>query len=48
MNWDVMEKEDIDYLPMFTWQVASWAKLNKASTGEAETIIREIKEAIAA
>ena len=44
----LMEKEDMDYLPIFTREGASWDKLNKVFGGELETIIHEINEAIAA
>ena len=44
----LMEKEDVDYLPIFTREGASWGKLNKVFVGELETIIHEINEAIAA
>ncbi len=38
----LMEKEDVDYMPIFTREGASWGKLNKVFGGELETIIREI------
>jgi len=44
----LMEKEDVDFLPIFTREGASWGKLNKVFAGELETIICEINEAIAA
>jgi len=44
----LMEKEDIETLPIFTREGASWGKLNKVFDGKLETIIREINEAIAA
>ncbi|MBW1997709.1 MAG: hypothetical protein JRJ29_07070 [Deltaproteobacteria bacterium] len=44
----LMEKEDIDSLPIFTREGASWAKLNKIFGGELETIIRKINKAVAA
>jgi len=44
----LMEKEDIEMLPIFTREGASWSKLNKVFSGELETIIHEINEAIAA
>jgi len=44
----VMEKEDVETLPIFTREGASWSKLNKLFSGELETIIHEINEAIAA
>jgi hypothetical protein len=43
-----MEKEDLDCLPMFTPEGASWCKLNKVFGGELEAIIQEINTAIAA
>ena len=44
----LMEKEDIDYLPIFTREGASWGKVNKVFGGELETVISEINTAIAA
>jgi type I restriction enzyme R subunit len=44
----LMEKEDIETLPIFTREGASWSKLNRVFSGELETIIHEINEAIAA
>ena len=44
----LMEKDDVDYMPIFTREGGSWAKLNKVFGGELETIIHEINEAIAA
>ena len=44
----LMEKEDVDYLPIFTREGTSWDKLNKIFGGELETIIHEINEAVAA
>jgi type I restriction enzyme R subunit len=44
----LMEKEDIEMLPIFTREGASWSKLNKVFKGKLETIIHEINEAIAA
>ena len=44
----LMEKEDIETLPIFTREGGSWNKLNKIFEGELETIIHEINEAIAA
>ena len=44
----LMEKEDVDYLPIFTREGASWGKLNKVFDGELKTIIHEINTAIAA
>jgi type I restriction enzyme R subunit len=44
----LMEKEDIDYFPIFTREGASWAKLNRAFGGELESLIHEINTAIAA
>jgi hypothetical protein len=43
-----MEKEDVDYLPIFTREGASWDKLNKVFGGELEAIIHEINTAVAA
>jgi len=43
-----MEKEDIDYLPIFTREGASWARLNNVFGSELEAIITEINEAVAA
>ena len=37
-----MEKNDVDYLPIFTREGASWGKLNKVSDGELKEIIHEI------
>jgi type I restriction enzyme R subunit len=44
----LMEKEDMDYLPIFTREGASWGKLNKVFNDDLETIIPEINQAIAA
>lgn len=44
----LMEKDDIDSLPIFTREGASWGKLNKAFGGELEKIIGEINGAVAA
>ena len=44
----LMEKEDIETLPIFTRQGASWNKLDKIFEGKLETIIHKINEAIAA
>jgi type I restriction enzyme R subunit len=44
----LMEKEDVDYLPIFTREGASWGKLNTVFDGGLETIIHEINTAIAA
>ena len=44
----LMEKEDVDYLPIFTREGASWGKLNKVFDGKLEAIIHEINQAIAA
>lgn len=44
----VMEKEDIDYLSVFTREGASWGKLNKIFGGDLEAVIHEINTAIAA
>ena len=44
----LMENEDIETLSIFTREGASWNKLNRLFSGELETIIHEINEAIAA
>lgn len=44
----LMEKEDIETLPIFTREGASWDKLNKIFEGNLESIIHELNEAIAA
>jgi type I restriction enzyme R subunit len=44
----LMEKGDIETLPIFTREGASWGKLNKIFEGKLENIIHEINEAIAA
>ncbi|MBE9503797.1 MAG: hypothetical protein IME96_06445 [Proteobacteria bacterium] len=44
----LMEKEDVDSLPIFTREGTSWGKLNKVFGGELEAIIHEINLAIAA
>jgi type I restriction enzyme R subunit len=44
----LMEKEDVEMLPIFTREGASWKKLNRVFSGELDTIIHEINEAIAA
>jgi len=44
----MMEKEDVEYLPIFTREGASWGKLNRAFGGELEDIIHELNLAIAA
>jgi type I restriction enzyme R subunit len=44
----LMEKEDIETLPIFTREGVSWNKLNNVFDGRLETIIHEINEAIAA
>ena len=44
----LMEKEDIETLPIFTREGVSWNKLDKIFEGKLETIIHEINEAIAA
>jgi hypothetical protein len=44
----LMEKEDVDTLPIFTREGASWNKLNKIFEGDLKTIIQELNEAIAA
>ncbi len=44
----IMQKDDVDYLPIFAREGVSWGKLNKVFRGELETIIQEINTAIAA
>jgi len=44
----LMEKEDLETLPIFTREGASWGKLNRIFSGQLETIIHEINKAIAA
>lgn len=44
----LLEKEDLDSMPIFTREGASWAKLNKVFGGELETLISEINTAVAA
>ncbi len=44
----LMEKEDVDYLPIFTREGASWGKLNRVFEGKLGTIIQEINQAVAA
>ena len=44
----LMEKDDVDSLPIFTREGASWGKLNKVFEGELGAIIHEINLAIAA
>jgi type I restriction enzyme R subunit len=44
----LMEKDDVDYLPIFTREGASWGKLNKVFEGNLDTLIHEINTAIAA
>jgi hypothetical protein len=44
----LMEKEDIDSMPIFFQEGASWGKLNKVFEGDLETLIHEINAAIAA
>ena len=44
----LMEKDDVDYMPIFTREGGSWGKLNKVFGGELEAIIHEINTAIAA
>ena len=43
----LMEKGDVETLPIFTREGASWSKLNKLFSGQLEMIIQEINEAIA-
>ena len=44
----LMEKDDVDSMPIFTREGGSWGKLNKVFGGELEAIIHEINTAIAA
>jgi len=44
----LMEKDDVDYLPIFVREGVSWGKLDKVFDGELEEIIDEINTAIAA
>ena len=44
----IMEKEDVDYLPIFAREGVSWGKLDRVFGGELATIIREINTAVAA
>jgi len=44
----LMEKDDVDTMPIFTREGGSWAKLNKVFGDELEAIIHEINMAIAA
>jgi type I restriction enzyme R subunit len=44
----LLEREDFDYLPIFTRKGTSWAKLNKVFDGQLQTIIYEINQAVAA
>jgi type I restriction enzyme R subunit len=44
----LMEKEDIDSMPIFFQEGASWGKLNKVFKGELDTLIHEINAAVAA
>ncbi len=44
----LMEKDDVDYLPIFTREGLSWGKLNNVFGGELEEIIHQINTAIAA
>jgi hypothetical protein len=43
-----MEKEDVDSMPIFFQEGASWGKLNKIFEGDLEAVIHEINAAIAA
>jgi hypothetical protein len=43
-----MEEGDVDSMPIFTREGASWGKLNKLFGGELETVITEINTAVAA
>jgi len=44
----LMEKEDVDHMPIFTREGGTWGKLNKLFGGELEAIIHELNEAMAA
>jgi len=44
----LMEKGDIDSMPIFFQEGASWGKLNREFGGDLETVIHEINAAIAA
>jgi len=44
----LMEKDDVDYMPIFTREGGSWGKLNKVFGGELDAVIHEINTAIAA
>ena len=44
----LMEKEDIDSMPIFFQEGASWGKLNKIFGGDLEAIIHEINTSVAA
>lgn len=44
----LMEKEDVDYLPIFAREGMSWDKLDRVFGGKLEAIIREINTAVAA
>ena len=44
----LMEKDDVDYLPIFVREGVSWGKLNKEFGGKLETIIHQINTAVAA
>ena len=44
----IMEKDDVDYLPIFAREGVSWGKLDKVFDGELEEIIHEINTAVAA
>jgi len=44
----LMEKEDVDHMPIFTREGGTWGKLNKVFKGELEIIIHEINTAIVA
>ena len=44
----IMEKDDVDYMPIFAREGVSWGKLNKEFGGELEAVIREINAGIAA
>jgi type I restriction enzyme, R subunit len=44
----LMEKGDIDAMPIFSQEGTSWGKLNTVFEGDLETLIHEINAAVAA
>ena len=44
----LMEKEDIDSMPIFFQEGVSWGKLDKIFDGELEAILHEINPTVAA